>query len=265
MDAKRPLPDPGTAGPVTDRDYWDASWAASAEIKPIPGWHATWGRRGVFLSLMRRHVGRSIVDDARAIELGGAMSPRLMALVQWAGCAGTALDYSPSGLAATRAMFAAHGVGVDCVAADMFTYEAERPFDLVTHWGLIEHFARPEVVLEASARLVRPGGVVAFGMPNMRAWAAHLWRTKSPQSWSRHIYHSDEVIRDACAMAGLELTSSFHWHVPLVARPWESPERWLKALTMIQTGLYGVAKFLPVFRWGTAAVSCERAFVAIRR
>ena len=259
-----PTIDPPDGGAITDGAHWEHAWSNVGSARKIPSWHGNLGRNGAFLRLLRRHVRPATIDRARVMEIGGGGSTRLVALALWAGCEATALDYSPAGLEALRRLAEINGVNVERVLADMFTYTPERPFDLVTHWGLLEHFERPSDVMAVCARLVRPGGVVAFGMPNMAAVGAKLWRQKNPRSWALHIFHSDEVVRQACADAGLELRRVFHWGVPLIKQHWHSDETWTRLLGFAQLGMFGVAKFLPLFQWGAPAISAERAFIAVR-
>lgn len=254
---------PTNGGPIADVSHWESAWATMGPPRALPSWHGNLGRNGAFLRLLRKHAG-ALLHGVRAIEIGGGGSARLMALARWEDCEVTALDYSPAGIAAVQRLASVNGVTVKCVLADMFTYKPERPFDLVTHWGLLEHFERPEEVMAVSARLVRPGGVIAFGMPNMAAWGASLWRTRNPENWNLHIFHSDDVVREACASAGLELRTVFHWGVPMIKANWDSTEPWSRPMGWAQLGMYGVAKFLPVFQWGNAKLSAERAFIAVR-
>lgn len=248
-------------GATTDVAHWDRLLRSRAETpKRYPSWHAVWGRRGVFIELMERHCGP--LWGRRIVELGGACSVRLLSLARFRNCEVVAVDFSQARLDATEALFAAHGASVECVHADMFAFEAD-PFDVVTHWGVIEHFDRPAAVLGASARLVRPEGTVVFGMPNMNAWGARLWRQHAPASWATHIYHSDEVISEACAESNLDLTARFHWGAPLLKIvEWEDPNRWLRMVSACQIGAFGLGKVLPIFKWGNPRISTERAFVA---
>ncbi|MCB9559555.1 MAG: methyltransferase domain-containing protein [Kofleriaceae bacterium] len=256
--------DKSGTGAITDADYWDGFLDARAAATRIPSWHGTWGKHGAFLRLLTRHCGS--LRGARVIELGGACSVRLMSLARFAACDAVALDFAPQRLAVTKQMFQANGAQVECVAGDLFEYRPTRPFDLVTHWGLLEHFERPAAVMEASARLLRPGGLVAFSMPNMEALGAQLWRSRCPRNWATHIFHSDSVVHEACHAAGLELTATYHWGPPMLQiSAWERDARWLHGVTLAQVALQGLAKATPVFQWGTRLLSMERAFVARRR
>ncbi|MFH0910028.1 MAG: hypothetical protein V1918_00730 [Planctomycetota bacterium] len=100
-------------------------------------------------------------------------------------------------------------------------------------------------------------------MPNMEAWGAWLWRRYSPSSWERHIFHTDDRIREACAASGLVLTDIFHFGNPMLqAAPWEKPSAWLKFVGVLQRALNLPGKILPLYDRGTRRISSIRGFAA---
>lgn len=251
------------AGATTDVAHWDEMLKRARPPKIYPTWHATWGRHGAFLKLIERYTGP--LEGKRVAELGGAGSVRLLAMAKYRRCHVVAIDFSKARLVETERMFSLNGAQLECVHGDMFELARDGEFDLVTHWGVIEHFTHPERVLEVCARMMKPGGAVVFGMPNMKALGAALWRRKSPVGWATHIYHSDELVAEACRSAGLVLRHSFHWGAPMLQNTaWEARDWWLRAVTVGQYAVGGVGKVLPVFQFGHRLISSERGFVATR-
>jgi 2-polyprenyl-3-methyl-5-hydroxy-6-metoxy-1,4-benzoquinol methylase len=145
----------------------------------------------------------------------------------------------------------------------MFAYHPDELFDVVTHWGVLEHFAHPEELLIQSAELLKPGGYVVFGMPNMEAAGAHWWRKYAPANWAKHIFHSDERVRQACANAGLELIQVRHFHLPMIqVTAWESAGYVPKLLTLAHLGLLAIYHVVPIGHIGMRRLSLERFFAA---
>lgn len=218
--ATTPTTDAGSpAGLRTDERFWDAQWqerdSRSAVQRLLHG--RDFGRGGAFLRLMDRHVGLDAFAGARVVELGGASSRFLVDLALHAGADVTAVDYSEVGVAQTRELFRRAGVAGTALLADIFAWDGDgRPFDVVTHWGLLEHFDDPARVLAASARLVRPGGTVVFTMPNLAAVGARLWARTAPENFAKHVFHDDRAVARACTAAGLTLERTFHSGPPLV-------------------------------------------------
>jgi 2-polyprenyl-3-methyl-5-hydroxy-6-metoxy-1,4-benzoquinol methylase len=145
----------------------------------------------------------------------------------------------------------------------MLACEFPRSYDLVCHWGVLEHFNDPREVLRVSLRALAPGGTLVFSMPNLEARGAALWRKYAPENYSHHILHSDADLRRCCADLGLELLPTIYWGVPLLRiAPWERGGAWLHLLTAAQLATYAVAAVLPVFSHGTREFSSERLFFA---
>jgi 2-polyprenyl-3-methyl-5-hydroxy-6-metoxy-1,4-benzoquinol methylase len=258
-----------TPGALTDERFWDAQWEdrAGRSLAQTLLHGREFGPRGAFLRTMRRHVGPDAFRAAAVVELGGAASRFLLDLALWEKARVTAVDYSPVGIEQTRALFARHGVDGQAVEADMFTWHGgDGAFDVVTHWGVLEHFDDPAPTLAVSARLARPGGLVVFTMPNLAARGAALWKRFAPDNFAKHVYHSDAVVRAACEAAGLVIERQFHAGPPLVRMA--PPERGGAAAQLtnvLHAALCGLGTLAPgLYVDGTPWLSSQRGFVARR-
>jgi 2-polyprenyl-3-methyl-5-hydroxy-6-metoxy-1,4-benzoquinol methylase len=250
-----------SSGVLTDEPYWEEHWRTRTRRKVLSALHGLWGRRGNFLSLLETRLGS--LYGKEVLEIGGGYSIRLLALAKFRGCDCTALDFSPAGLDATRQLFAFNGCKVNTIQADMFECTFTRAYDLVCHWGVLEHFKDPQAVLKVSASALSPGGSLVFSMPNLEARGAALWRQYAPINYSHHIFHSDSDLRTACESLGLELMPPVHWGVPLIRiAPWERGGAALHLLTAVQLATYALAAVLPLFGHGSRGYSTERLFFA---
>ena len=133
------------------------------------------------------------------------MSHRLLALARFRGVAPTVVDYSPLGLDKTRKFFALHGIAVNCILADV--YDISGCYDLVIHWGVLEHQTEVGPFINQCSRLAKHQMI--FSMPNMLALGANAWKRYSPNNWSYHILHSDAVVCSACAACGFNCKPRF--------------------------------------------------------
>lgn len=253
-----------TKARLTDAAYWQGYWQAGEAESAwvLPERHHIWGRKGSFMRVIRREV--QPIDGLRVVELGGGSSLYLAALAKWAGVRATALDFAPAGLARLEEIFRANGLAVDTVLADLFAWDAGgRRFDLVVHWGLLEHFSEPETVLAASRRLLAPGGRVVFTMPNMAAVGARLWKKWAPQNWSTHLYHDDETVRRACESAGLSLRRRFHWGgLLLMSGHYERSGVGPLAARAVERVVSAANHVVPWYHLGHPLLSSSRGFVA---
>jgi 2-polyprenyl-3-methyl-5-hydroxy-6-metoxy-1,4-benzoquinol methylase len=125
-----------------------------------------------FPAIKRRAAGRlkqigclltkGKLGEKRLLDVGGAYG----AFQQAAEEAG----YRTMGLDMSResASYVREKLGMQCLQGDFETTTelAAESFDVLTMWFVIEHFRSPAAALKQAARLLRPGGVLAFSTPN---------------------------------------------------------------------------------------------------
>ena len=172
----------GTDSPCTTR-WWDDYWDGTGGVKrrrTRPS-HYLHGSRGIVVRTLRQVIGDRPIESV--CEFGGGGGMWLMAVARALGARATCIDVSASGLAMTRQVFEWTGLDVELIHADIFEHDfGGRRFDLVTHWGLIEHFPDPVRVFERTAEVLAPSGLTVFGMPNMTGFSARWWREWAPET-----------------------------------------------------------------------------------
>ena len=105
--------------------------------------------------------------------------------------------------AAARRGWDAHGVdvsqsavdscrrrGLNCVQYDggKLPY-ADKSFDLLTSWHVIEHVSNVATVLDDWFRVLKPGGILMLETPNANCWKARVRGEKYKKFWpAAHIY-----------------------------------------------------------------------------
>ncbi len=97
-------------------------------------------------------------------------------------------------------------LGLDVHVGDVDVLGAEGQFDLIIMNQVLEHLADPMRRLQASARLLRPGGWLIVGVPNLDSWQFRY----SQEHWvqldiPRHLGHFTPAALDgALQRAGLQ-------------------------------------------------------------
>ena len=120
------------------------------------------------------------------LEIGGAPG-RYLGFLHDRGLEVTALEYSPVGVELTRENFRRLGIDATVVHGDMFDRDLGiPPQDAVYSLGLIEHFDDPTAVARAHVRLVKPGGVLIIGAPNLQGLSKSLYARLSPSVLETH-------------------------------------------------------------------------------
>ena len=187
-----------------------------------------------------------------------------MALRKWGEANVSAMDYSLIGLERLKAYFTAHDEVVEPLFGDFSSFDYQRRrFDLVLHWGVIEHFKDPRTVIFASRRALKPEGKLLFSRPNPNAWSAGLWRRWSPNNWAKHIWHSEEELRTCCEELGMSFEGSFYFGYPAF-KPgkWELKGLVPSVLTLVELASTQLMKVLPIRLPGTRRMSKEQGFFA---
>ncbi|MGC6488481.1 MAG: class I SAM-dependent methyltransferase [Planctomycetota bacterium] len=104
-----------------------------------------------------------------------------------------------------------HGFLDDCIAARGW---ADRSFDLVTIWDVIEHVPDPQQLLASIRRMIKPGGKLLLETQNVASsFAARMGKAWHHYKHDEHLYHFDpDTIRrllDDCGFEVLACGSKF--------------------------------------------------------
>jgi SAM-dependent methyltransferase len=138
---------------TSEKKHWDRFWAASARVDDV------YGTDERIVENLSRYVN---LDGLRVLEVGAGTGRDARAIAVLGGSV-VALDYSEESL---RLMHASVGQAVDIVCGDATRIPfAAETFDVVYHQGLLEHFRRPEEVLDENVRVLKRGGVLLVDVP----------------------------------------------------------------------------------------------------
>lgn len=185
-----------SANQLTERTYWDTVHgdpgsrpeAAAVHVNaPIgrrlksrlkrvlgPAFMETMGNYDDYLlwnvilpQFLQNRAGQSVV------EIGSAPGEFLVALHRRFGLVPYGIEYSPAGADLNRRAFATSGLDPGhVIEADFLAPETHIPyrgfFDIVISRGFIEHFTDPADVVAKHFSMLKPGGLLIVGIPNLR-------------------------------------------------------------------------------------------------
>ena len=171
---------PNNEGRKTEQAHWDEAWKHPTKAR-IPSKLNV----GVlnFMQLLEKHVkpGNSY------IEIGCAPGKMLVWVASVLKAEASGLDYSKTGIAQCRALFDALRLKIDLHHVDLFQHNLQpASFDVVTSFGVIEHFDDPREVVQKHVDLVKPGGVALIVVPNYGGVYGSLQRWCDAENLTLH-------------------------------------------------------------------------------
>jgi cyclopropane fatty-acyl-phospholipid synthase-like methyltransferase len=187
------------------KTYWDAAWQATAQPRLVVP-----NDRG-----LRNHVRRRFHEffyglmnsrrGQKVIEVGCANSIWLPYFATEYGCTVTGLGYSTAGCASAEAILKTAGVAGSIIHGDVWNPPADLvgAFDVVSTYGLVEHFEPTEDILLALAKLLKPGGLMITIVPNMVGWAGLVQKYLNRPVFDIHVPINLKTLQTAHQRAGL--------------------------------------------------------------
>ncbi|MGQ4275796.1 bifunctional 2-polyprenyl-6-hydroxyphenol methylase/3-demethylubiquinol 3-O-methyltransferase UbiG [Pseudidiomarina sp. E22-M8] len=140
-------------------------WDPEGEFKPL---HQINPLRVEFIQRQCGGVfGKQVLD----IGCGGGLVTEALARE---GAKVTGIDLAEQSLQVARlhALQSQLNVDYQCIAAEDFATQHAGEFDLVTCLEMLEHVPDPASIVEAAAKLVKPGGTLVFSTlnRNLKSW-----------------------------------------------------------------------------------------------
>jgi 2-polyprenyl-3-methyl-5-hydroxy-6-metoxy-1,4-benzoquinol methylase len=145
--------------------------------------------------------------DATLIELGCGQSVWLPHFATAFGLNVSGLDYSETGCDQARALLARDAIQGDVRQGDIFSPPPDMVgcYDLVTSFGLVEHFSDTQDCLRHCAAFAKPGGLIITTIPNMFGSSGLLTRLINRPVFDIHVPINLAMLQSAHADAGLEV------------------------------------------------------------
>lgn len=187
--------------------YWDEAWEGSALPEPInprlEGLNNYVERR--FHKYFSRLFGGKSQQGQRLLEVGCARSTWQPYFAKEFGFSVSGLDYSEVGCEQSRVIMQRAGLDGDIVHADFNDPPVELlgSFDVLTSWGVVEHFEKTAECVAAFRKFLKPGGMMITIIPNMTGSVGFLQRILSPATYDVHVPLDRAALHAAHQAAGL--------------------------------------------------------------
>ena len=200
-------------GDRAGKAHWDHVWEAenfAAEIDPRST--SLWAHRDlifhrVITNCLAAHRSTGAQVSPRLLELGCAQSAWLPYFAREHEAQIAGLDYSEIGAEQSRARLQRVGIPAEIRCADLFEPPEDwlGAFDVVTWFGVAEHFEDTSTAIAAAARYLRPGGLLITEIPNMSGPIGWLQRWANKPVYDIHVPLTAEDLATHHERAGLRI------------------------------------------------------------
>jgi 2-polyprenyl-3-methyl-5-hydroxy-6-metoxy-1,4-benzoquinol methylase len=126
----------------------------------VPGYH----------DLVRSDVFALIPQGGRLLDIGGGIGATALALKQQGLCDAVCL-MDLAAPANREGLEQSVAVDLNDIAGLEAHFSQLGPFDTILCLDVLEHLARPDLVLAQAFKALRPGGTLVASIPNVRHWS----------------------------------------------------------------------------------------------
>jgi 2-polyprenyl-3-methyl-5-hydroxy-6-metoxy-1,4-benzoquinol methylase len=196
------------------RAHWDATWNQSS-LPPRMDPRAP----GIANRVIRKYHARfeALLDGTetegkRLLEIGCARSVWLPYFAREFGFSVEGLDYSELGCRCAEEVLRRENVTGTVTRGDMFAAPSNLvdQFDMVTSFGVAEHFEDTAACIAAMARFLKPGGLIFTSVPNMAGILGLTQKYVHRPVYDIHVPLDREALQRAHLDAGLlNVTSDY--------------------------------------------------------
>lgn len=154
-------------GDLTDPKYWGRIQKRIPKVRRGDPLHEL---VSVIVPYLRDYEGKEFLEIGCSPGTVSSLICRKIKLVP------SGIDTSPAAEAYLDRMRADVGVEANLIRIDVREFRPQEPFDIVSSFGLVEHFDDTQGILDHHDRLCRPGGLIIVSIPNFRyvQWLYHF-------------------------------------------------------------------------------------------
>lgn len=171
---------------LTSRSLWDDYWM-NCKIPNVIDESFSFER------CLARELRKSLTSDfanKSVLEIGCAPGKWLAFFAHELGMRSFGIDYSITGIEATKKNFEALGLSIDGLhSKDFLLSEPDQQHDVVCSFGFIEHFDDPTSIISKHLKWLKPGGTLILGVPNFLGVYKPIQKILSKKILNAHNLH----------------------------------------------------------------------------
>lgn len=191
---------------LTDRKFWESFWKSKKDlIFKIK-------KDYVFGDLLKKAA-----DDIKAktaVELGGFPGYYSIYFKKHLNLDTTLFDYFISEDMIKELLRAndLEANDIQIIEADLFNYQPEKQYDIVSSFGLIEHFSDTRDIIARHIRFLKPGGRLFITLPNFRGVNGWVQKTFDLENYKKHniMCMDTDLLAGIASELGLKDVSAYY-------------------------------------------------------
>jgi SAM-dependent methyltransferase len=172
---------------LSDREFWENYW----ETRNVQEPEIKRSKKGLsinsILDVFDKYL--PVNDTFHALEIGGAPGRYLIYMAKNFKYHVHSLDYSNIGNEQTKKNLASANIPIEVYQRDLFSKNSNNDlplFDMVYSLGFIEHFEDLDLVVKKHFELLKPGGILLLGVPNLGGIYRFFLKRTAPQHLAMH-------------------------------------------------------------------------------
>lgn len=233
---------------LTEQDFWEKYWEnreeTAVEIKRTEKGLSVNAILDVFDKFL------PVNENFHVLEIGGAPGQYLIYMHKKFKYNVHSLDYSRIGNDQTVKNLKEVNIDVKVYQKDLFAdnlADGLPKFDIVYSLGFIEHFENLTEVVKRHVDLLKPGGILLLGVPNLRGIYKFFLEQTAPKHLSIHNLNSMDIFNWKNFEQELNLKPIFKNYLggfePLVMKKLEIRNAWTLFLNFIVKALMMIFSF----------------------
>jgi len=181
------------------QEYWQEVWEYKDRIEPIDPSYYTYRKIDW---LFRRYLpdgkGKSLM------EIGAAFSSYLPYFHNRFGYWVWGIDYEKGSAWRTEEIYRSMGMDIPIMHRDFFSDAPIERSDIVTSFGVFEHFEHLDESIRHTRLYLNDGGIIVTVIPNMNGLVGWLQKHFAPAVYAVHIPYTASDLKAAHEAAGYE-------------------------------------------------------------
>lgn len=179
--------------------YWENIWKDKVVIDKI---NVDYYTNKLLHELYVRYF---TYDEKRTnCEIGCAMSQNLLYFNDYYGYKIHGIDYEEKSALKTKEIYEEMGYSADILFKDFFIKDNDKKYDLLSSFGVFEHFEDLNASIKQTKRYLKKNGMILTVIPNMNGITGLLQKILNKDVYDVHIPYTKDNILSAHKANGYE-------------------------------------------------------------